>query len=146
MSWEKHYRKLESMYQNAPVNKATAPDLMVAAGRAEVSMKVDESQFHAAGGVHGSFYFKLLDDAAFFAANSVILEHFVLTASFSVQLIRPVSSGILRAQGEVVRSGKNIVFASSELYDGDGYVVATGSGVFTRSKMELSDEVGYRLE
>lgn len=38
-------------------------------GEAEVSIEVGRELFHASGAVHGSVYFKLLDDAAFFAVH-----------------------------------------------------------------------------
>ena len=38
------------------------------AGRSEIRFTVDES-LHAAGAAHGTIYFKMLDDAAFYAAN-----------------------------------------------------------------------------
>jgi acyl-coenzyme A thioesterase PaaI-like protein len=41
----------------------------------------------------GSVYFKMLDDAAFFAVNSIVEDVFVYTVSLNVQLLRPVASG-----------------------------------------------------
>jgi acyl-coenzyme A thioesterase PaaI-like protein len=58
--------------------------------------------FHAAHAVHGSVYFKALDDAAFFAVNSLVTDVFVLTASYNLYLTRPVTEGALRAVGRVV--------------------------------------------
>ena len=48
-------------------------------------------------------YFKLLDDAAFFAVHSIVTDVFVLTTSFNINLIRPVSSGVITAKGKVTR-------------------------------------------
>lgn len=43
--------------------------------------------------VHGPVYFRALDDAGFFAVNSLVEDVFVLTASFNVNLFRPMKSG-----------------------------------------------------
>jgi len=56
--------------------------------------------------MHGSVYFKCLDDAAFFAANSIVQEVFVLTVTFNVVLLRPVAAGALRQSANCVHSTK----------------------------------------
>ena len=85
-----------------------------------------------AGAVHGSHYFKALDDAAFFAVASLD-EHFPLTASFNMYFERPVSAGTLRAVGTVVQRARRVFLAESKLYDDDGRELARGSGTFMRS-------------
>ena len=66
-----HYLSLEKMYVVAPINKIYNPKILIYKGGAEIEIAVKEKFFHAAGAVHGSVYFKMLDDAAFFAANSL---------------------------------------------------------------------------
>jgi acyl-coenzyme A thioesterase PaaI-like protein len=53
--------------------------------RRDLSSKTDSSgvvlpHHHSIHAVHGSVYFKALDDAAFFAVNSLVEDVFVLTA------------------------------------------------------------------
>lgn len=138
-----HFAKLKRMYEAAPCNRDLGPVIEIDDGRAEVRMKVRPEMFHAAGAVHGSYCFKLLDDAAFFAANSGITDVFVLTVSFNVQLHEPVQDGVLRATGRVVRSGRKLVFAESVLFGARGQEVARGSGVFARSSIRLDGTDGY---
>jgi len=138
-----HFRKLERMYLSAPVNRSYSPRLEISEGRAVVEFEVGEQFFHAANAVHGAVYFKALDDSAFFAANSLVPERFVLTVSFSVYFTRPVSEGTLRAEGRVVHQSKNLLIAESVLLNGEREV-ARGSGTFVPSKIELSEELGYR--
>ena len=71
-----HYTALERMYLSAPINSFYSPEIWISHGEAEIAIPVKPEFFHAAAAVHGSVYFKLLDDAAFFAANSLIDEHF----------------------------------------------------------------------
>ena len=42
-------------------------------------LRVDETVHHAANAAHGTIYFKMLDDAAFYAANSMVSDRFLLT-------------------------------------------------------------------
>lgn len=136
---ESHYRRLEQAYQMAPCNQALQLKLSVTAGAAEVRIAATPSMHHAAGAVHGSFYFKALDDAAYFAANSLVEDALVLTASFSLELLRPVATGEMRASGRVRKAGKNLIFAESVLYDGEGNELATGRGTFARTRMPIPD-------
>ena len=75
-----HFRRLERMYRAAPANEYFRPDISIEEGTAEVRLVVRPDFFHAASAVHGSVYFKLLDDATFFAASSLVDDVFVLTA------------------------------------------------------------------
>ena len=129
-----HWRALERIYQAAACNEYYRPRLTVSRGRAEVVIPVSPKFFHAAGAVHGSVYFKALDDAAYFAVNSLLPHAFVLTVSFNIYLVRPVSKGDMIARGEVVHQSTNLFLAQSELTDGRGRLLARGSGSFTKSK------------
>ncbi len=140
-----HHRKLEQMYHAAPVNELYRPRMEVSEGRAVLWMDVDPAFHHAAGALHGSVYFKALDDAAFFAVNSVVDDSFVVTVSFNIYLLRPVVEGRLRAEGRVTSASKNLFVAESVLYLDDDQQVARGSGSFVRSKIRLDQVEAYRL-
>lgn len=60
-----HYKRLENMYSAAPINDIFKPVMTVSEGEAVIEIDVGEQYHHSAGGVHGSVYFKMLDDAAF---------------------------------------------------------------------------------
>ena len=106
-------------------------------------MDVNPDYFHAAGALHGSIYFKMLDDAAFFAANSSVPDTFVVTANFNVHLIRPINSGILIAKGKIVSQSRQLIIASAELYSDKNKLIATGEGTFMKSAIPLSRDIGY---
>ena len=143
METEEHFRKLERMYASAPVNEYYAPRIRVSQGRAEVILPVRQSFFHAAGAAHGSVYFKALDDASFFAVNSLVKDVFVLTVSFNVYLIRPISDGEMKATGQVVHRSRRLFLADAELVDSKGRKIGRGSGAFMRSTVPLSPDIGY---
>jgi len=140
---EEHYRRLERMYATAPINRYYEPRLRIAEGTAELTIPVKPEFFHAAGAVHGSVYFKALDDSAFFAANSLVTDVFVLTVSYTVYLTRPISEGELRATGKVVHRSTNLIVAESEVRDSRDRPIARGSGTFMRSRIALTPEIGY---
>lgn len=141
---EEHYRKLERMYASAPINEYFRPVLTVSEGAAEVLIPVRPDFFHAAKAVHGSIYFKALDDAAFFAVNSLVPDVFVLTVTYNIYLTRPVSEGTLRASGRVVNRSRQLFIAEAELVDDRGRAVGRGSGSFMKSAIALNEDVGYR--
>ena len=140
-----HCRKLEHMYLAAPINAFYSPAIWISQGEAEITIGVKPEFFHAADAVHGSVYFKLLDDAAFFAVNSLIQDYFPLTASFTTYLLRPISEGIMKATGKVVYAGARSFIAESVVVDGEGKEIARGNGNFVISKVKLTADMGYRV-
>ena len=141
-----HYQKLERMYLSAPINKQVYEGITIAISkeRAELTLRIGEKYHHAANAMHGSVYFKMLDDAAFFAVNSIVEDVFVYTVSLNVQLLRPVASGLVRSVGELKFKSTNLFIADSELFDERNKLVGRASGNFMRSKVALTEEIGYR--
>jgi uncharacterized protein (TIGR00369 family) len=143
MSSEEHFLRLERMYLSAPINDYYDPTLTVEEGKARLQFDVRPDFFHAANAVHGSVYFKALDDAAYFAVNSLVEDVFVLTVTFNVDLLRPVSSGRLTADGIVLHASPRLYVAESEVRDSHGNVIGLGRGTFLPSSIALTPEVGY---
>ena len=143
METDPHFIALQNMYLAAPINEFYRPVIEVSEAQATIEIEVTDKLFHAARAVHGSVYFKMLDDAAFFAANSLEREVFVLTTSFTTYLTRPVSSGRLRSVGRVVNRNKSQFIAEAVVHDSKGNEIGRGSGVFVRSKLPLAEAMGY---
>lgn len=144
MSSEAHLRGLERLYAAAPVNALFSSTLALpAAGQSEIRFEVTPAMFHAAGAAHGTIYFKMLDDAAFYAANSMVADNFVLTTQFNLFLTRPVKAEKLVAIGQWVSGARRVLIAESRLLDEAGEEVARGQGTFMRSRIRLSDLPGY---
>ena len=138
-----HHRKLERMYAKAPINRFFQPVLRVEEGEAEIRIQVREDFHHTAGAMHGSVYFKALDDATFFAANSLVSDVFVLTATFEIEFLRPVIDGEIRAQARVTGQTERRISAEAELYDQDNNIVGRGRGEFAKSRIKLTADVQY---
>ncbi len=141
---DEHLRGLERLYARAPVNQMFNSTLALPQrGRAEIRFEVTPAVFHAAGAAHGTIYFKMLDDAAFYAANSMVEDQFVLTTQFNLFLTSPVKAGPLLAVGQWVSGQRRVLIAESRLLDPDGEEVARGQGTFMRSRIQLKDLPGY---
>lgn len=145
MNNKSHFRQLENMYKAAPINQIYKPEITVKSGEAQISMEVKEKFFHSAGALHGSVYFKMLDDAAFFAANSYEDKYFVLTASFTTSLKRPVFKGKITAKGKVVSKDKSGFTTEAVLYDELNKEAGFGKGIFVTGKHLLEDSLGYKV-
>ena len=131
------------MYVDAPVNAFFRPAITVSEGEAVVRMTVRPDMHHAAHAAHGTVYFKMLDDAAFFAVQSLATDVFVLTLTFQVHLLAPVSDGEMVSRGTVVHQSKRLFVAESTI-EVAGKIVARGNGTFMRSAVRLDERVGYR--
>ena len=140
-----HFEKLTNMYLRANINTQIFDSTVCSIGseKAEISLTISEKYFHALGAIHGSVYFKLLDDAAFFAVNSIVEDVFVLTTSFNTNIIRPVSTGKITAVGKVRFKSKNLFVSESTLYNEEGKEIAFGTGNFAKSRIRLSEDIGY---
>ena len=140
-----HFRALESLYAAAPINQLFESRLEItAAGEARIRFRLDERHFHAAGAVHGTSYFKMLDDAAFYAANSLVTDRFLLTTAFNVLFTRPLRAGDMIAEGRWISGRRRVFVAEARLIDADGEEAARGTGTFMRSQIALAGLPGYR--
>ena len=142
---ELHYRALERLYASAPVNALFASRLEITGeGRSRIDFDVTRDMFHAAGAAHGTIYFKMLDDAAFYAANSLATDRFLLTTSFNLHFTKPVREGAVVAEGRWISGRKRVFVAEARLVDDEGDEIGRGTGTFMRSRIALSSLPGYR--
>ncbi len=143
---ELHYRALEQLYVSAAINHKFASSLHIPGeGLARVSFEITERDYHAAGAAHGTIYFKMLDDAAFYAANTLVTDRFLLTTGFNLHLTKPVRAGKVVAEGRWISGKRRVFVAESRLVDEAGDEIGRGSGTFMRSRIALSSLPGYRI-
>lgn len=141
-----HWRALESLYASAPINSLFKSRLDIPGeGLARIQFEVDQSVFHAAGAAHGTIYFKMLDDASFYAANTMVSDRFLLTTSFNLHFSRPIKGGLVVAEGRWISGRRRVLMAEARLVDEDGEEVGRGTGTFMRSQIALSGLPGYRV-
>lgn len=139
-----HFRALEALYRSAPINSLFRSTLNVgAAGASTIGFDVEPSVFHAAGAAHGTLYFKMLDDAAFYAANSLVSDRFLLTTAFNLHFTKPMKKGAARAEGRWISGRRRVFVAEARIVDSSGEECARGTGTFLRSHIVLTSLAGY---
>ena len=144
MSRDPHFQGLIDIYQAAPINEFYRPVMFLEDRKSQIEIDVTDKMYHTFGFMHGSVYFKMLDDAAYFASHTIEKEFFLLTVDFRIDFTRPFRSGRIIAHGIVQHVGKKDILARADVYDTKDRILATGVGRFTRSNMSLNDLKPYR--
>lgn len=89
---------------------------------------------HAMRGVHGGVLATLIDAAAWCAA-AVHYPSWIATVEFDVRLLEPVVGEDLVAVGRLVRAGKRIAVAETEVRTAAGRLVAVGGATLSTTRM-----------
>ena len=139
-----HFRALERLYASAPVNDLFDSKLEIPReGHSRLTFAVGDFCHHAAGAAHGTIYFKMLDDAAFYAANTLVTDRFLLTTSFNLHFTKPIKTGTVVAEGRWISGRRRVFVAEARLVDEEGDEIGRGTGTFMRSRIALSGLSGY---
>jgi uncharacterized protein (TIGR00369 family) len=117
-----------------------AIDLSDPAGSAVVTLTVEEKHLNRNGTLQGGIQAMMLDAAAGFAASRHLAGAApdivpVITLSLTTNYLGPALLGqTLTARGQVTGGGHKVVYATADICDSQGRILAQGSGVFKRSK------------
>ena len=140
-----HLKALESLYRSAPINGAFRSEIEIPEpGFARIRFEVTPEAFHAANAAHGTIYFKMMDDAAFYACNAMVSDRFLLTTAFNLVFTRPLKAGPVVAEGRWISGKRRVFVGEARLLTPDGEEAARGTGTFMRSHIALSSLPGYR--
>ena len=90
-------------------------------GRASIRVPVRDEYKNPAGQLQGGMYGVMMDMAMAIASDGIA------TASLQTSLLRPATQGHVIASAEVVRRGRNLIYAEAEVRDEDGKLLARGS-------------------
>ena len=85
----------------------------------------------------------MLDDAAFYAANTLATDRFLLTTSFNLHFTKPVRASKVVAEGRWISGRRRVLVAEARLVDSSGEEIGRGTGTFMRSRIALSSLPGY---
>jgi uncharacterized protein (TIGR00369 family) len=111
----------------------TLLELDPARGTALLAFEPTARFVQGAGVLQGGIIGAMLDFAMAFAAHARLAggpEHLhFATATLTVNLLRPAAPGRQLARARIVREGRRVLFADSELAAEDGRVLATASSV-----------------
>ncbi len=140
-----HFEALERLYRSAPINGGFESEIeILEPGVARIRFQVTPAHFHAADAAHGALYFKMMDDAAFYACNSTVSDRFLLTTAFNLVFSRPLRGGEAIAEGRWISGRRRVLLGDARLVDSAGEEAARGTGTFMRSRIPLSSLAGYR--
>ncbi|TFG28607.1 MAG: PaaI family thioesterase [Promethearchaeota archaeon] len=96
-------------------------------GHAHFEMDIREALTQN-GMIHGGVLASMIDSTCACAAFSLIYpEGWVTTIDLQVSYLKPVSKGTLIAKAECLRSGKNISFCESKIYNDKGELICIGT-------------------
>ena len=139
-----HLRALETLYASAPINRWFASTLALPAGRCGIDFSLSPDSFHAAGAAHDTLYLKMLDDAAFYAANTLVSDRFLLTTAFNAHFTKALKRGQARAEGRWISGRRRVFVAEARTIDSSSEECVHDTGTFLRLPIALSGLVGYR--
>ena len=109
----------------------------------------DRTVYNPLGTVHGGYAATLLDSACGIAVHSTLgpgRGH--TTLELKVSYLRGLSdrSGMVRATGRVVSSGRRVAFAEASLHDGEGRLCATATSTLLVFDVEPGGRGSPRVE
>lgn len=110
-------------------------------GEARIELVLRPELHNSLSAAHGGVVCTVLDVAMAAAARSDDPELRVVTVDMSVQFMRP-GIGTLLAVGRTTTVTRSLAFCEAEIRDPAGLLVARGSGVFRRVRLERGDGDG----
>lgn len=101
--------------------------------RARLYLDVTPDHTNRHGVLHGGIIAMLLDSACGYTGSLHIDRDSLpqmLSLSFTTQFLAPGSGGSVVAMGQVTGGGRKTLFIAGELWDADGQLIATSTGVY----------------
>lgn len=100
-------------------------------GEIEVRLELKPHHLNQRGVAHGGVVTTLLDSALGAAViDSMPKEWWCATTSLTTHFIGGARDGTLVGHGRIVRRGRSVAFATGDLRDGGGKLIATASGTW----------------
>lgn len=111
-------------------------------GWCETSLRVEPKHLQQDGFVHAGVQATMADHTAGGAAGTLVRENeMVLSAEFKINLLRPAQGDRLRCRATVLKPGRTLIVAESEVYairDGKEKLVAKATVTLAPVKKEAS--------
>lgn len=80
------------------------------------------------GVVHGGVLASIADSACAVAAISIVFPSaYATTINLQLSYLRPISTGIFRAEGKCLKTGKNLLFSEARVLNAAGELICTAS-------------------
>lgn len=144
MSQDAQARVRDSFARQSMMRTLGAELLAVRPGEIEIALPFSDRVLQQHGFIHAGAVASIADTACGYAALTTMpRDAAVLTIEFKVNLLSPAKGERLRAVGRVVRSGKNVVVAT-----GDVFAEAAGRSkqvaLMTATMMVVASDTGLR--
>lgn len=98
-------------------------------GRAVLYIDVEEVHFNGNGTLHGGVYTSLIDNAMGLSVSSLVGLR-TATTQMNVHFLGSVREGRITCNSEVLHKTRRTATAEARVYDGEGNLVAVGTGAF----------------
>jgi acyl-coenzyme A thioesterase PaaI-like protein len=85
-----------------------------------------------------------MNDAALFAANSIVPKKLMLSTGFNIQFTNTIAEGELIARGRVIGISEDHCLAEAVVLDSEGKELGRGTGTFVKTEIPLSSDMGYK--
>lgn len=117
------FERVAAVFDKAPFIADLGIRLMDAGeGWVEAELELEERLLQQHGFAHAGVVSTLADHTAGAAASTMIeAGQSVLTADYTIHLLRPARGSKLRSRGEVVRVGRTMVVAEADVWAGDSH-------------------------
>ena len=113
--------EIERLFDAAPFIREMGMELVtIAPGRCETRLTLSERHLQQDGVVHAGVLATMADHTSGTAGASLIAAgDYVLTAEFKINLLRAARGECLHCVGTVLKPGRRLIVAESEVFDGD---------------------------
>jgi uncharacterized protein (TIGR00369 family) len=139
--------EIQRLFETAPFIRELGMELIsIAPGRCETALLLAERHLQQDGVVHAGVLATMADHTSGSAGASVIkANEYVLTAEFKINLMRAARGERLHCIGTVLKPGRRLIIAESEVFDGEPQQARLMAkaivtlAVMTKSSEEKSD-------
>lgn len=101
-------------------------------GKAVVKLEMKDKHRQPYGVLHGGATASVIDTATAFAIISALPDEKATTVDLTVHYLRPVSSGFIICEAQIVRAGKRLITVSADVHDNQGKQIATALSTYTK--------------
>ena len=117
------HEQISAVFDKAPFIAELGIRLVsVGEGWVETEMSLEQRFRQQHGYAHAGVVSTIADHTAGAAASTVIgPEQSVLTADYTIHLLRPAGGEVLRSRGEVTKGGRSLIVAHSDVWAGDAH-------------------------